>query len=46
LFDKGFDGIKGRGLSKLKKGFIVIGRERRVCCGGRGGAKSRKFFEV
>jgi len=38
LFEKGCDGIEGRGL-----GFI--GREGVMCCGGRGGAtaKSREF---
>lgn len=41
LFEKGCDGIEGRGLGELKKGFI--GRERVVCCGRRGGAKSREF---
>jgi hypothetical protein len=54
LFESGCDGIEGRGLDGLKKDFIVIGgiggeigrRERVVCCGRRGGAKSREFFEV
>jgi hypothetical protein len=54
LFENGCDGIEGRGLDGLKKDFIVIGgiggetrrRERVVCCGRRGGAKSREFFEV
>lgn len=42
LFEKSCDGIKGRGLGELKKkGFI--GREGVVCCGRRGGAKSREF---
>lgn len=42
LFEKSCDGIKGRGLGELrKKGFI--GKEGVVCCGRRGGAKSREF---
>jgi len=44
LFKKGCDGIEGRGLGELKKGFIA--REGLVCRGGRGGgggAKSKEF---